>query len=314
MRAFAIAIALGVASTASTTTYAQGPTEAVATGEAEQHFKRGIKLFDDGDFKLALVEFERSYDLSPNFRVLYNIGEVQFQLNRYASASRTLSRYLEVGGARIAPNRRAEVERDLEALKIRTAHLKLDVDVAGAEVLVDGERIGRTPLADRELIDAGAHRVVVQKAGFVAYGESVTLAGADDRALTVHLVPAPEKDERRIIEVHESPGLGPVWIGWGLTVALGIATVGTAIAWQSSDSKLTDLKNSPSSSTEREGEARTVDTLRTASFVLGGTAIAAAGVSLFFTLKRTSDSTKTPARRAMAMGVGPGQLRLSGSF
>ena len=309
------AIVLGLALSTSASASAQGPAAAGATAsDAEQHFKRGIKLFDDGDFKLALVEFERSYELVPNFRVLYNIGEVQFQLNHYAAALRTLSHYLEVGGERILPNRRAEVQRDLEALKIRTAHLGVNVNVPGAEILVDGERIGRSPLVESELIDAGAHRLVVQKQGYVAYSEAVTLAGADERAVDVRLAPVPEVEAPRIVEVRESPGLGPVWIGWGPTVALGIATVGTTVAWQNADSKLTDLKNSPSSATEREGQARSVDTLRTASFVLGGTAIAAAGVSLFFTLKRSSDSTKTTTRRAMALGVGPASLRVSGSF
>lgn len=294
-------------------------TAQASSTDAEQHFRRGIKLFDDGDFKLALVEFERSYDLAPNFRVLYNIGEVQYQLNRYAPAMRTLTRYLEVGGERILPNRRAEVQRDLESLKIRTAHLRVTVDVEGAEILVDGDRIGRTPLTESELVDAGPHRIVVQKAGYVAASESITLAGADERSLDIRLVRAVEKDERRVIEVHESPGLGPVWIGWGLSVALGIATVGTAVAWQNADGKLTDLKSSQSSSTERESQARTVSTLRTATFVIGGATLLSAGVSLWLTLRRGNESSasKVPVKGAAfvpRVGVGPGSLLFDTSF
>jgi hypothetical protein len=285
--------------------------------DAEQHFKRGLGLFDDGDFKLALVEFERSYDLVANFRVLYNIGEVQYQLNQYAHARRTLTRYLEVGGERILPNRRAEVQRELEALKIRTARLRVNVDVEGAEILVDGERIGRAPLQDSELLDAGAHRVVVQKQGYVAASESVTLVGADDRSLDVRLVRVPEKDERRVIEVRESSGLGPVWIGWGLGVALGIGTVGTAIAWQSADGKLTDLKNAQSSATERESQVRTVDTLRTVTFVMGGATLVTVGVSLWLTLRRSGEPARAPVKGAAFaphVGVGPGSLVLDASF
>ncbi len=294
--------------------------QAANTKEAEQHFQRGIKLFDEGDFKLALVELERSYDLAPNFRVLYNIGEVQFQLNNYAQALRTLTRYLEVGGDRILPNRRAEVERDIEALKIRTAHLQLSVDVDDAEILIDGERIGRSPLKDAELVDAGSHRIVVQKQGFVATNDSITLVGGDAKSLNIHLVPVPPKDERRVIEVRESSGLGPVWIGWGLTVALGIATVGSAVAWQNADGKLTDLKGAQSSSTERESQARTVDTLRTVTFVVGGATLVTAGVSLFLTLRRSSSSDAKPKAGAafaparLGLGFGAGSVSLSGDF
>lgn len=299
---------------------ASGDAAPASATEAEQHFRRGIKLFDDGDFKLALVEFERSYDLAPNFRVLYNIGEVQFQLNRYAPALRTLSRYLEVGGDRILPNRRAEVQRDLDSLKIRTAKLRVTVDVEGAEILVDGERIGRSPLADSELVDAGPHRIVVQKTGFVASNESITLAGADEKALDIRLVKVPERDDRRVIEVHEAPGLGPIWIGWGLTVALGIATVGTTIAWQNADGKLTDLKSSQSSSTERESQARTTDTLRTVTFVVGGATLLSAGVSLWLTLRHGSPPAPAAASAAKTsalsprVGVGPGSLLFDTSF
>jgi hypothetical protein len=112
---------------------------------------------------------------------------------------RTLTRYLEVGGERILPNRRAEVLRDLDALKIRTAQLRVNVDVEGAEILVDGERIGRAPLRTSELVDAGAHRIVVQKQGYVVSSETITLVGADDKALDIHLVLVPVKDERPVI-------------------------------------------------------------------------------------------------------------------
>lgn len=283
------------------------PARADDASDAEQHFKRGLKLFDEGDFKLALVEFERSYELSPNFRVLYNIGEVQFQLNRYADAYRTLGKYLEVGGDRVLPNRKAEVDRDLESLKIRTAHLRVNVDVAEAEILVDGERIGRAPLAQSELVDAGPHRVAVQKAGFVSATESISLVGGDDKTLTLHLAPIPvAKEEPRPVIVRESSGLGPVWVGWGLTAALAVATVGSVALWQGADGKLEDLKKTQSSSGERASQARTVDTLQTVSLIAGAATLVTAGVSLYLTLR--------PRGRTTALTIGPGRLDLHATF
>jgi tetratricopeptide (TPR) repeat protein len=268
--------------------------------EAEQHFQRGVKLFDDGDYKLALVEFQRSYELVPVYRVLYNIGSVEFQLGRYANARRTLTRYLEAGGDKIPDKRRADVLQDLEALKIRTAQLRLVVDVPGADVLLDGEPIGRSPLADRQLVDAGAHRLEVRKNGFATATESVTLAGGDDRTVDVHLTPAPTDAAPRVVEVRDAPGLGPVWIGWALTAALGVATVATLVAWQNADAELTDLKNSASTRTERESQARSVDTLRTTSIVVGAAALVVAGVSLYFTLRRVNDPPKQHTGRPTA--------------
>src|SRR5262245_32963507 len=75
---------------------AEAPPSAEA--QAAERFRRGIQLFDDGDFAPALVEFERAYELSPNYRVLENIGIVNIRLGHYANAARTLRRYLDEGG------------------------------------------------------------------------------------------------------------------------------------------------------------------------------------------------------------------------
>ena len=299
----------------SPTPSAASPSSTAAVAAAEEHFQRGLKLFDDGDFKLALVELERSYDLAPNYRVLYNVGEVQFQLGSYAKALRTLTRYLEVGGERIPPNRRADVAKDLEALKIRTAHLRVLVDVAGADVLVDGESIGRSPLAEHELVDAGAHRVVVQRLGFVATSEALTLAGGDDKTLNVHLAPVEQKPNVRVVEVRESNGLGVVWVGWGLTAALAAGTVGALVGWRNADATLADLKNKPSTSTERQDQASSADTLRTVTFVVGGATLVAAGVSLFFTLKKSGDAGPSKSAAVMPrLEVGRGRVLLTTEF
>src|ERR1700734_914502 len=97
------------------------PTSAQAGEEASTRFKRGLQLFDEGDYALAVVEFERAYQLAPNYRALYNIGLVNVQLARYADATRTFEQYLHDGGAEIAPSRKAEVAKALAELKLRTA-------------------------------------------------------------------------------------------------------------------------------------------------------------------------------------------------
>ena len=52
--------------------------------EARRRFDRGVKLYSEGDFTLAVIEFERAYELVANYRVLYNIGHVSIQLRQHA--------------------------------------------------------------------------------------------------------------------------------------------------------------------------------------------------------------------------------------
>src|SRR5688500_11421447 len=50
---------------------AAGPSEA-AIREASDHYEAGLELYADGEFKRAAIEFDRAYELVPNYRALYN--------------------------------------------------------------------------------------------------------------------------------------------------------------------------------------------------------------------------------------------------
>ena len=91
--------------------------------EAEQHYDRAVQLHEDGNLKLALVEFRRAYELDSSWQVLFNIGTVHFQLGHYADARAAYERYLAEGTASIGVKRREFVEKELAALAIRTTYL-----------------------------------------------------------------------------------------------------------------------------------------------------------------------------------------------
>src|SRR5262249_44370073 len=40
--------------------------------EAHRHFQQGLKLVEEQDYRAALIEFKRAYELSPRWAVLYN--------------------------------------------------------------------------------------------------------------------------------------------------------------------------------------------------------------------------------------------------
>jgi hypothetical protein len=248
--------------------------------EASVHFDRGVKLFEDGDFKLALVEFKRSYEAVPDFRTLFNIGQVHFQLGNFAEARRTLLRYMKEGGTRIPEQRRKDVERDLDALKIRTAYVTIVTNVAEADVAIDGEHIGRAPLGEKLLVNGGPHTITIAKQGFLSERRDIALAGLEERSLEIRLAPTPAP------EVKVDSGLGPVWIGWAATAALAAGTVGTGVAWQSAKSDLADTKSRPTTRAELDQKAETVDTRRNIATALGAATLVTAAVTLYFTITR----------------------------
>ena len=182
---------------------AAAPPTAAAKAEAATRFKKGLDLFKDGDYQAALIEFRRAYDLAPNYQVLYNIGQVSFQLQDYPGALAALQRYLTEGGRNVPGTRRAEVERDIEKLKQRVANLEIVVNVEGADITVDDVSVGKSPLGKPLLVSAGKHRVTVARAGYTSGAKLVEIASSDSQKVDFQLTetqsaaPAPISADRR---------------------------------------------------------------------------------------------------------------------
>jgi hypothetical protein len=86
---------------------------------ARWHYARGLKLAGENGYEAALEEFTSAYELSPQFAVLYNIGQCQVALGRPSEAIDALSRYLHDGEDHVPPERRRLVEAQIAALRSR---------------------------------------------------------------------------------------------------------------------------------------------------------------------------------------------------
>jgi hypothetical protein len=332
------------------TVAAQQPSKQ-AQQEAGSRFRKGLDLFKDGDYQAALIEFRRAYELAPNFNVLYNIGQVYFQLQDYPNALNALERYMNEGGANVPASRRGEVERDIEKLKSRVANLEITVNVADAEIALDDAPIGKSPLAKPVMVSAGKHKLTVSKTGFTSATKLVEVASGDTPKITLELVenkgpvisiepppnptvtapPPPTSTVPPPPPVEPPPPRSIPWAGWAVTGGLTVGAVVTGVLALGASS---DLK------TERESAAATAESLSTAKSkvqtfalvtdILAGGAIVAGGVTLYFTLAGgSSEKPKpTPAPGAAALhkspspffapqvkvGVGPGSMSLHGTF
>jgi len=83
---------------------------------ARGHYARGVELAGKNSYAEALQEFNQAYIVSPEFAVLYNIGECHIALGHPKEAGEALSRYLREGGDRIPAARRELVKEQLEML------------------------------------------------------------------------------------------------------------------------------------------------------------------------------------------------------
>ncbi|MES1205000.1 MAG: hypothetical protein ABUS79_03605 [Pseudomonadota bacterium] len=141
----------------------RAPSAAAKTAEAKEHFQRGVDLYDEGDSSGALVEFSRSYQIVPAFKVLYNMGQLAYQRQDYVAALGHLRRYLEDGGDSVAPERRRQVEQDIKRLEVRIGRIEVETHEDGADILLDDVDVAKAPLVEPLLANVGRRKV-----GFVS--------------------------------------------------------------------------------------------------------------------------------------------------
>lgn len=278
------------------------PGEA-AKQEAARRFEHAIKLYEDADYTVALAEFERVYELVPNYRVLYNIGQVNIQLGRYARAYRALKEYTARGGAELPADRRASVQADLEQLSGRVAHISVVVDQPGAEVSIDGTFVGKAPLAEPLVVDVGERSLRVSLTGYTAQTRSVTLAGGDSRDASFILqqetpasavTPTPAPTAVPALQPRPTDSAPPArpsrtWIGWSSTGALAAGAVVAGVLGASAASDLDKLRGtSGATRPELDRALSRAETRLLVADILAASAVVCGGVTLYFQLSRPS--------------------------
>ena len=293
------------------------PKTAADVERAREHFNQGLKLYRDGDFGAALVQFERAYAVKPNYKVLYNIAQTCFQLRDYVEARNAMRRYLSDGGAEIDADRVAQATQDLAELERRIGTIRLSVNVDGASVFVDGKRVGTTPLREPIAVSEGQRTISVEEPSRGARQRLVRLAGAEELTLTLDFeaprapvtATAPPRSPQP-----EAPGLGAgFWVSAVSAVALGAgAGVTGYLTLRAQDENRDERNKLGASMSALESSHDDAKALALTTDILGGAAIVCAGVATVVLLTRPSRSERNTAELSLA--VGPGRAALSGRF
>ena len=157
---------------------------------ARTRYARALELAGRGSYDAALQMFEEAYALSPQFPVLYNIGEAQAALGQFPEAIETFSEYLRDGQERIPRQRRQQVKTFIALLTSRLATVSITADRPDARITIDGRDVGSTPLPQPVRIAPGTHTISAAADGAPALVQVVTLEEAEHQTLAL-VLPAP---------------------------------------------------------------------------------------------------------------------------
>ncbi len=280
------------------------PAAGKATDEASVRYKRGTELFEEENYVGALIEFRKAYELTHEYKVLYNIGVLCQQLQDYVCALDSYETYLKAGGGDLPQKRKDEVTNSISTMKSRIGAITIVTNEPGVDITVDDVARGKTPLAAPILLSIGHHVLVAEKPGKTTVRRALDVAGREQTTLNLELVDL-------VAGRDNTPSTTPSrfttlsWVGIAGAGALAIGAGVTGVLALSKSNSLKDKQYVGDPSADAVSTQSSVKTLRLTSDILTGAAVVTLGVTLFFTLTR-KPSEQTASLPLVNVAVTPG--------
>lgn len=153
---------------------------------AKAEYESAKLLYTNGDFGNALIKFSSAYEQSKDPRLLWNMAACEKGRRRYAKALELVRRFAGDASGVVSEQEKSEASQLIIVLEPLTTKLKVNVSEPGAEVAVDGEILGTSPL-DPVVVDLSAKTVTARKDGFGEATANLTNTGGNEVAVDLVL-------------------------------------------------------------------------------------------------------------------------------
>jgi hypothetical protein len=325
LRLISLALALSVGAAAPRVARAEAAGDSAIVREGQEHVRRGLELYEEGDLNGAHAELERAYQIAPAFKILYNLAQISLRRQDWVTAKRELGAYLSEGKGSLSAGRVREVEDTLARLAARTGVVEVAGAVTGARLLVDDADEVPLPLPKPLVVNVGRHVATVVWPGGERDSKSFEIAGGDRLALefaapVAHEMPRPrdvpraatqarldlsppsvDADEdavlvrRRAYDAqprkkgsasHSSSSSSGAWIAWTATALVTAGAGATGVlAIRSSRELANDRTSYPIDQTMLADESTRTRRYSLGADALAITAVALAGLSIYLSVR-----------------------------
>jgi hypothetical protein len=208
-----------------------------ATTKARQLVKVGTEEYGKQHWESAHEAFLKAWELKQHFAIAANLADVEMRLGRYREAAEHWKFTLANLPADRA-DRRSDAEKQLLECKTHLSVVRVTVSISGAEVRLDGNSVGASPLSEELWLEPGEHTIEAEHAGYSTASHRFAATEGESRevGLALEVLPqpgaAPAKQSGPVQQpAEEKSGLAPrtlVLIGGS---ALTLTAVGIGIGY-----------------------------------------------------------------------------------
>jgi len=304
-------------------------TAAAHAEDADALVTRGLELRVQGKDDQALVLFKRADALAPSPRTRAQVALAEQALGIWVSAEAHLGAALAAQGDPWIEKNRAALTAALDVVKQHVGSLEVLGGAPGAEVIIDGAKVGVLPMAAPWRIEVGRRSLEIRARGYHSASRATEIAAGRTTRETIDLVredpSAPASGaggappETRIV-MQPDPGATQRIVGW-VGVGTGAALLATGViglvARQSAVSSYNDDaacpgRGSAQQPTQCQDYVSSANSWRTVSIIgfIGGGVLTAGGIVLV----ATAPAAQTTALARAACGTSGFGLVCAGTF
>ncbi|MBZ0234227.1 MAG: PEGA domain-containing protein [Deltaproteobacteria bacterium] len=131
------------------------------------------------EYERALAAYTKAYELVPNPKIYYPMAIAEEKLEKWIDVATHLRRFLNQASDADA-KMRADAEARLENAKLNIGVLKLNVTPEGAQVAIDGNPVGTTPLAEPIYLAPGEYALSITADGHKPIEQPLTVEAGSE--------------------------------------------------------------------------------------------------------------------------------------
>jgi hypothetical protein len=298
---------------------APAANDADLQAQATQLYAEGTKAAKRNQWDKARNFYLSAWRVRPHWQIAASLGRAEFKIGKHRDAAEHLAYFLREASS-IGENDRKATEAMLVKARAQVGALSITVNENGAEIFVDGARVGTTPLQGEVFVEPGARAVEAKLEGFVP--ESIPLKVEAGGTLRINLQLKKVEPEKPAVVVRPPPPPPPpppqkepdeqvnhpvVVIGAATGVVAVLAAFGFTVASEMQRDKRGDEK--PYCKVPEECDEYNKAEIARAGF---GTAAIASGIAagvfgaatLTYVLAKRPSPPKSAARSGLVLGVG----------